>query len=426
MQMRNRAAVWSAMYVVAMVAVSVGAADRYSSGTKAWDTTTANWGTVTGGGGSYNQAVWSNTTPDSAIFEGVAGTVTLTEAITNSGIRFDVAGYTITTNGLAPRLSFANDATIRCDVASATINPGIDGTAGITLTGTGSGTLASKMYGTPNVTKTGSGTWTWEGGAPYADGCSVGHVVINEGILKASGNIGLSYSRGLTLNSGGEFHYNAPNTLYSPDGNGRGWNMNGGALDNSSGAPIVSSGRWMGFSMNEDTVFIGSQGTNSDLRLNLIGYWTDGKKISVSNEYATLTLNGDSYAGGVGRQRGDTVVKGGAGTLKLTGNVTYTGDTIVEEGTLALGPSASGTNGLADSTTLRLAKQTMVSIDDGFNDTIEKLYIDGKECMAGTWGSRATDATYRWDLYFQGEGILTVTSGVGLIPILPGSVILVR
>ena len=49
----------------------------YSSGAKTWDTTTANWGTVTAG--PYDTATWSS--GDSATFEGTAGTVTLGEAI---------------------------------------------------------------------------------------------------------------------------------------------------------------------------------------------------------------------------------------------------------------------------------------------------------------------------------------------------------
>ena len=42
------------------------AADLYSSGSKTWDTTTANWGVS---GGPYNTATWNNATPDNAFFE---------------------------------------------------------------------------------------------------------------------------------------------------------------------------------------------------------------------------------------------------------------------------------------------------------------------------------------------------------------------
>ena len=76
------------------------AATLYWSGTGTWDTTSQVWGTTTGG--PYTTATWDNATPDSAIFEGTAGTVTLGEAITFGGMIFDTAGYTIA-NGARSR-----------------------------------------------------------------------------------------------------------------------------------------------------------------------------------------------------------------------------------------------------------------------------------------------------------------------------------
>jgi fibronectin-binding autotransporter adhesin len=416
------------LFAMVLAAGRAQAADYYWSGAGTWDTNSSNWGTSSGG--SYNATNWPNSGSGVAIFEGTPGTVTINTNIICGGMRFDVAGYTIT--NAATNLYFAcvNGSTIQCDTASAVITPDIQlNAATLTLGGTGSGTIAGhirQMAGTCNLVKTGSGTWTWLGGAPYAGGYAAGNVTINEGILKAYANIGLSYERALNLNSGGEFHYNAPNALYSPDGNGRAWNLNGGSFDNSSGGAIVSGPAWMGGSVNADTTFIGSQGTNSDLTLNVIMTWAVGKKITVSNALATLTIYGNSYAGGLGREGANGIIKAGAGTLRLTGNLTYTGDTTVEKGTLALGSSGSVTNGLRDSTALRIAKGALVSIDEGFNDTINKLYLNGREAMAGTWGSRKSNATYRWDEYFKGSGVLTVTSGEGVVPIHEGTVVLIR
>jgi hypothetical protein len=57
--------------VVGLAAGSARAADLYSSGAKTWDTSTANWGTSSGG--PYDAAAWNNATPDSAMFEGTPG-----------------------------------------------------------------------------------------------------------------------------------------------------------------------------------------------------------------------------------------------------------------------------------------------------------------------------------------------------------------
>jgi fibronectin-binding autotransporter adhesin len=393
----------SALIAMTVTAVTANAADRFSSGTKDWDTSSSNWGTNSAG--LYTTTNWNNATPDSAIFEGTPGTVTLSTNITSAGIRFDVTGYTITSNASASRLSFANDATIRCDVASATIIPDIDATTDIRLSGTGSGTLASKTFGSPNVTKSGAGTWTWEGGSPYGDGRSVGNVVINEGVLKASGTIGLAYSKSLTLNSGGEFHYNATNTLYSPDGNGRGWNLRGGRLDNSSGAPIVSTA-WMGFSLNQDTTFIGSKGADSDLTLNVIGTWTDGKKLTVSNALATLTLHGNDYAGGLKGPDDIGIIKDGAGTLVLTNNINYVGNTTIEDGVLSIKAPYMH----ADSY-VYLTNSGILDLDFVGTNTITGFYTNGVLVAGGVWGPSGSGAPNESDS-LTGSGRLNVLYGI--------------
>ena len=96
-----------ALFAFALVFTPAQAADRYSSGGKTWDTSTANWGTASGG--PYNTATWNNMTPDNAIFEGTAGTVALGEAISVKNLRFTtVVNYTIGGNTLA----FASGGTI--------------------------------------------------------------------------------------------------------------------------------------------------------------------------------------------------------------------------------------------------------------------------------------------------------------------------
>jgi len=90
----------SATNTYTLTVTRAGSAPRnlYSSGAKTWDTTTANWGT--GSGGPYNTATWNNATPDSAVFQGTAGTVTLGEAISISNLALTVANYNIIGNTL--------------------------------------------------------------------------------------------------------------------------------------------------------------------------------------------------------------------------------------------------------------------------------------------------------------------------------------
>jgi len=76
---------------LALFDLSTYAANQYFSGTGAWDaTTTADWGTTTGG--PYT-AKW--TSASTAIFEGTAGTVSVsgTDIPTVGGINFNVTGY---------------------------------------------------------------------------------------------------------------------------------------------------------------------------------------------------------------------------------------------------------------------------------------------------------------------------------------------
>jgi len=82
------------------LAAAAHAADLYSSGSKTWDTSTANWGTAPGG--PYNTTNWSSATPDSAVFEGTVGAVAVGVPVTVSNITFtsSAGGYTLSGSNL--------------------------------------------------------------------------------------------------------------------------------------------------------------------------------------------------------------------------------------------------------------------------------------------------------------------------------------
>lgn len=120
------------------------AATLYSSGTKTWNTSTANWGAVSGG--PYDTAIWSNVTPDSAVFQGTAGTVTLATDISIDSMTISlptagVTGYFIGDAAEDNTLNFSGTATVTLTATGnatnqdATIRAGITGTPTMNITG---------------------------------------------------------------------------------------------------------------------------------------------------------------------------------------------------------------------------------------------------------------------------------------------------
>ncbi len=147
---------------------------------------------------------------------------------------------------------------------------------------------------------------------------------------------------------------------------------------------------------------------------------------------ATLTVNqGGSYyfmgdiAGAV------SLVKNGGATLTLTNPVpmTTTGSITVNAGKLTLGDFSGGFvaatsfrvnggtleirngNTLPDTATVRVLEAASVSIKDGVTETIDKLFLDGEQQVAGTWGATGSGADHVNDTYFSGLGMLNVISG---------------
>ena len=156
---------------------------------------------------------------------------------------------------------------------------------------------------------------------------------------------------------------------------------------------------------------------------------------SVNPSVLTVGANSatGSYSGTVG---GDiSLVKIGAGRQTLTAPCSYTGDTVVDAGTLALdagctlasemvivhrdatlriadGDVFNGTNSVtrlfAGMNASTLGDQAGIEIAAGVDVTVLHFAIDGVFKPAGTWGASGSGAQFIDDEIFTGAGILTV------------------
>jgi autotransporter-associated beta strand protein len=415
--------------MTALFSASATAADLYSSGAITWDTSTANWAATTGA--PYTDAAWNNTTPDSAIFEGTAGTVTLSTGITVEDIVFNTGNYTITGN----TLTFAAGGAITNEIAAKnqTISSAIAGSPDVYITDSGSSyntritfspssgsqTLgtATVPFNSPNsgdkcrmtlggtttgnsvfkiqkqhnyghVYKEGSGTWS-------VGDVDVGTVYLQDGNLIATGTVHTYYG-GLEM-SGGVFHYNNAGAVYNR------FRLYNASFDNSSGAAIASPTYNADQTWGGNWTFIGSNGSNSDLNLGTGAVSLNGNRtVTVQNAATTLTVGGVITDGGSSYG----LTKAGAGTLDLDGNNTYNGGTTVSAGTLSIAYAY-----LDDSAVVLVASGATLDLDFVGTDTVFFLELGGSPAAVGEWGPSGSGAANESAL-LTGSGRLYNDGGV--------------
>jgi autotransporter-associated beta strand protein len=141
------------------------------------------------------------------------------------------------------------------------------------------------------------------------------------------------------------------------------------------------------------------------------------------------------------------LTKAGAGTLQLSGANTYTGGTTVSSGLLTVSgaaaklgtgnvtvlSSATGsqlqiqsgvTNAVANTATLSITNSSFgsglgagaalvanggtVDLGTGINETVNMLLLNGALQAPGTYGSSSSGATFKFDNFFSGSGLVTV------------------
>ena len=187
------------------------------------------------------------------------------------------------------------------------------------------------------------------------------------------------------------------------------FNFNGGALRASQDNAFFIAGN------NGSTAFAGL--TRANVRDGGAVIDSNGFNITIGQALLKSNIMGDAGTGGL--------IKKGAGTLSLTASNTYEGDTIVEEGTLAL-----GLDDLHDESAVRLSADTTLALDHGAIDVVAELWVNGVQQPAGIYNSDNSG-------FISGTGALDVTNGppgtsaynawliaAGLVPGEPGNGVL--
>lgn len=330
-----------------------------------WDgaNTSAN-GTIDGGSGSWtNQArdwVDMNGANNNhwnglfAVFAGEAGTVTVDDSISLTGMQFMTSGYVIApgTGSLSLGAAATN---VRVDPGvTATISAGIGGTGGLTKLDTGTLILSgANSYGGATdieggilrvlggaaipamsaVTVAAGGTL--DVGAAQAIGSlgGAGRVTLTGGDLTAGGtNASTAYSGvmsgsgGFTKAGTGTLTLNGVNTYTGAT------NVSGGTLAlGATGSIAASSGVALDVSAATLDIAAGDQTIQSLAGVSGSKVVLGASTLSVGNAAST------GFAGVVSGTGGLTKV--GAGTLTLTGASTYSGATAVDAGLLVVNGS---------------------------------------------------------------------------------------
>jgi fibronectin-binding autotransporter adhesin len=280
----------------------------------------------------------------------------------------------------------------------------------------GAVTVANAISGTGSLTKTGTGTLILSGGTTvsagtldlaYANnnigtGSIRGPLVINSGgIVLTSVTNALGWADGtkvdsITINAGGLLNQ----TATSDQGWGITYTLNGGTMQSNGGVSNALASSNFAFG-NSTSVTVGANTGTSTIagRVNLrgdLGDTTVGFNVG-ANSTLNVTAAVTSSNGTVG------LTKSGAGTLVLTGANTYSGETVVDAGTLTLGaPPANGPGVIRGALTINSGATVVASDTNAFGYTTNQK-VDSVTLNGGT-----LDHTAAGD---QGWGIAYTLNG---------------
>ena len=277
------------------------------------------------------------------------------------------------------------------------------------------------------------------------------------GVISGSGTLTFSANNGGKVTLGGANTYTGKTSI-SGGSNLAGVGMtvsvgslnkvSGGSPTSNLGAPTTVANGTIGIGITSftSTLIYTGLGETTDRVIDLAGTTGgavlqadgSGALVLTANNTATgagaktLTLQGSSTAANsigkiVNSSAATAVAKAQAGTWKLTGANTYTGDTTIGEGTLEVSGSIAG-NVTHNAGILRLDNAAALSpiavvslssagtVDLNYSGTqvINTLIIDGTPIYSGVWGSLTSTAANKNPI-FTGNGLIQVVSP----PIIP-------
>ena len=296
-----------------------------------------------GGRGTLNQTGGSHTTSN------------LTVGIGGSGVYALGGTGTLTVNGDAQigstsAGSFAQ--TAGTNKINGTLYLGFPGQGASATTGQGTFNLSGGTLTTneTQVANLGGGTFTQSGGTHATPQVLIGlnsatgvYNLSNAGVLTISGPLAVGYSGPGTFNqTGGTVTTTGATFLFAATGGSGTYNLNGGTIT----TPIVvgnsNGGMNAVFNFNGGTLKAGAASTNflqslsaANVRNNGLLFDSNGFAATINQPLLHSTIGGDAAIDG-------GMTKGGAGTLTLTGVNSFTGNTTVTGGTLAITAGSIG------------------------------------------------------------------------------------
>ncbi|MEO5913722.1 MAG: autotransporter-associated beta strand repeat-containing protein [Luteolibacter sp.] len=298
----------------------------------------------------------------------------------------------------------------------------------LTFNAVGTPTYANPISGSGSVTKTGAGTMTLSSAASSFSGGTT----VTTGTLSAN-STGLSggpiaVATGATLSLTGGINASTvtgAGAIISPGGNSFNGDFSGFTgtyTHNTNGASTVFNTA-TSTSKNAAYNIAAVQGASQGMIAGGNGDYT--LEIGAFSGVATSLFRGGNVATGtttlkIGNLNTDTLFEGainngvtkiialtkvGTGKLTLTGGTnTYSGDTLVSAGTLAVGGTA-----IKDTNKLIIAGG---KVEPTGTEVVDTLYFGATQQVLGTYGATGSGAAHIDDVHFSGTtGVVSVTTG---------------